>query len=55
MKHPNVLIAETWLAEFNAKDLEKLLYLYHEEAKQYSPKPHSVLVLTKCRNQAMTT
>lgn len=36
--HSNVEIAETWLAAFNAQDLEKLLSLYHEEAKHYSPK-----------------
>lgn len=31
-------LALNWLAAFNAKDLNKLLSLYHENAKHYSPK-----------------
>ena len=31
-------IAIAWLAAFNAHDLEKLLALYHDNAKHYSPK-----------------
>ena len=31
-------IALQWFAAFNAHDLEKLLYLYDDNAKHYSPK-----------------
>jgi ketosteroid isomerase-like protein len=34
----NVTIAQRWFEAFNEQDLEKLLRLYHEEAKHYSPK-----------------
>jgi limonene-1,2-epoxide hydrolase len=34
----NVTIAQKWFEAFNEQDLEKLLCLYHEEAKHYSPK-----------------
>jgi ketosteroid isomerase-like protein len=34
----NVTIAQKWFEAFNEQDLEKLLHLYHEEAKHYSPK-----------------
>ncbi len=31
-------IAVQWMDAFNAKDLERLLSLYHDDAKHYSPK-----------------
>ncbi|MBV8252282.1 MAG: nuclear transport factor 2 family protein [Chitinophaga sp.] len=31
-------IAQTWLNAFNARNLEKLLSLYHDQAVHYSPK-----------------
>lgn len=34
----NKQIATQWFEAFNAHDLEKLLSLYHNEAKHYSPK-----------------
>ncbi len=34
----NELIAKNWFEAFNSHDLEKLLSLYHEEARHYSPK-----------------
>jgi len=34
----NNSIAATWFEAFNEKDLEKILALYHEEARHYSPK-----------------
>ncbi|MBA3828388.1 MAG: nuclear transport factor 2 family protein [Taibaiella sp.] len=34
----NTAIALKWFEAFNAHDLEKLLALYHDEAKHYSPK-----------------
>lgn len=34
----NELIATNWFEAFNTQDLEKLLSLYHQEAKHYSPK-----------------
>jgi ketosteroid isomerase-like protein len=38
MNQPNLSIAENWFSAFNAKDHEKLLALYHDEAQHYSPK-----------------
>lgn len=34
----NETIAKAWFEAFNSHDLEKLLALYHEQAKHYSPK-----------------
>ncbi len=34
----NETIAKAWFEAFNEHDLEKLLSLYHNEAKHYSPK-----------------
>ncbi|HVA97330.1 MAG TPA: nuclear transport factor 2 family protein [Bacteroidia bacterium] len=34
----NEAIAEKWFAAFNAHDLEKLLELYDDQAKHFSPK-----------------
>ena len=34
----NTSIATKWFESFNEQDLEKLLDLYHNEAKHYSPK-----------------
>jgi limonene-1,2-epoxide hydrolase len=34
----NKQIANAWFAAFNEHDLEKLLKLYHDAAKHYSPK-----------------
>ena len=34
----NISIATKWFEAFNEHDLEKLLSLYHNEAKHYSPK-----------------
>lgn len=34
----NELIAINWFEAFNTQDLEKLLSLYHQDAKHYSPK-----------------
>ncbi len=34
----NSKIAQKWLRAFNEHDLEKLLNLYHTDAKHYSPK-----------------
>ena len=34
----NEIIAKAWFEAFNSHDLEKLLSLYHEQAKHYSPK-----------------
>ena len=34
----NETIAKAWFEAFNAHNLEKLLALYHEQAKHYSPK-----------------
>jgi limonene-1,2-epoxide hydrolase len=34
----NKQIATDWIAAFNEQDLEKLLHLYDENAKHYSPK-----------------
>lgn len=34
----NEQIAVNWFEAFNTHDLEKLLSLYHEEARHYSPK-----------------
>jgi ketosteroid isomerase-like protein len=34
----NIAIAQKWLEAFNQQNLEKLLSLYDEEAKHYSPK-----------------
>ena len=34
----NLSIATKWFEAFNEHDLEKLLSLYHNEAKHYSPK-----------------
>lgn len=36
--HKNEVIALTWLEAFNTHNLEKLLALYHDEAKHFSPK-----------------
>ena len=36
--HPNEAIAKAWLDAFNAHDLEKLLSLYDDNAKHFSPK-----------------
>ncbi len=36
--HPSETIALQWFEAFNTNDLEKLLSLYHDEAKHYSPK-----------------
>lgn len=38
MPHPNKIIANEWFAAFNEHDLEKLLALYDNDAKHYSPK-----------------
>lgn len=38
MTHPNENIARLWFAAFNAHDLEKLLSLYDDDAKHFSPK-----------------
>jgi hypothetical protein len=35
---PILSIAQQWFDAFNEHDLEKLLALYHENAKHYSPK-----------------
>ncbi|HTB07585.1 MAG TPA: nuclear transport factor 2 family protein [Bacteroidia bacterium] len=35
---PIIEIAKEWFDAFNKHDLEKLLSLYHENAKHYSPK-----------------
>jgi len=35
---PNKEIATRWFEAFNTHDLEKLLSLYHQTAKHYSPK-----------------
>ena len=34
----NEIIAKAWFEAFNSHDLEKLLSLYHSQAKHYSPK-----------------
>ncbi len=34
----NETIAKAWFDAFNEQDLEKLLSLYHDKAKHYSPK-----------------
>jgi len=34
----NIFIATQWFDAFNEHDLEKLLALYHEDARHYSPK-----------------
>ena len=34
----NTAIATKWFEAFNEQDLEKLLTLYHDEAKHFSPK-----------------
>lgn len=34
----NTTIAKSWFEAFNAHDLEKLLCLYHDDARHYSPK-----------------
>jgi limonene-1,2-epoxide hydrolase len=34
----NISIANEWFDAFNAKDLERLLSLYHDNAEHYSPK-----------------
>ncbi len=34
----NETIAKSWFEAFNTKDLEKLLSLYHSDAKHFSPK-----------------
>ena len=36
--HPLVALARRWLAAFNARDLEALLALYHDDAVHLSPK-----------------
>ena len=36
--HENEKIALNWFEAFNEHNLEKLLCLYHEQAKHYSPK-----------------
>jgi ketosteroid isomerase-like protein len=36
--HPLVSLARLWLTAFNARDLEALLALYHEDAVHLSPK-----------------
>lgn len=38
MNQKNIAIANAWFASFNAKDLEDLLELYHDQAEHYSPK-----------------
>lgn len=38
MNETNLAIAEAWFEAFNAKDLERLLALYHPDAEHYSPK-----------------
>ena len=38
MNSKNISIANQWVEAFNAKDLERLLSLYHDEAAHYSPK-----------------
>jgi ketosteroid isomerase-like protein len=38
MQHDNTTIAIKWFAAFNARDLEQLLSLYHDDAQHYSPK-----------------
>ena len=34
----NIAIAQKWFAAFNEHNLEKLLGLYHDDARHYSPK-----------------
>ncbi|MBY0110386.1 nuclear transport factor 2 family protein [Patescibacteria group bacterium] len=36
--HPNEVIANNWFASFNTHDLGRLLSLYDEQAKHYSPR-----------------
>lgn len=36
MQHPNILVAERWLAAFNAHDIDALLDLYDDAAEHYS-------------------
>lgn len=38
MNSTNRAIALAWFEAFNAKDLDKLLALYHDDAEHYSPK-----------------
>ncbi len=38
MNPKNISIANAWFDAFNAKDLERLLSLYHDNAEHYSPK-----------------
>jgi hypothetical protein len=37
-RHPSLAIAERWFAAFNAHNIEKLLSLYADDAKHYSPR-----------------
>jgi len=36
--HPNEAIANSWFAAFNTHDLDRLLSLYDDQAKHYSPR-----------------
>jgi ketosteroid isomerase-like protein len=38
MENQNIFIAQQWFAAFNAHDLEKLLSLYDDHARHFSPK-----------------
>jgi hypothetical protein len=38
MTQQNIAIAQKWFEAFNEHNIEKLLSLYHNEAKHYSPK-----------------
>lgn len=38
MYQQNISIATAWFAAFEAKDIEQLLSLYHDDAEHYSPK-----------------
>ncbi|SCY50174.1 nuclear transport factor 2 family protein [Flavobacterium caeni] len=38
MTHPNETIARQWFDAFNAHNLEKLLSLYADDARHFSPK-----------------